>query len=124
MIYKNLQLILGHKVILWEVILTFIFTSLIACVSNNYNNVLSAFLGGVLVFIPTLIYSFFAFKKGIVAYPRVALKRHQKAMVFRFFANFILFTTVIVFYRQCNFLLLLIGYLIAISGYWVSLIRN
>ncbi len=122
--YKNLQLILGHKVILWEFVLTLVFTLLVAFISKSFNNILSAFLGGVLVFIPTLIYSFFAFKKGIVAYPVVVLKRHQKAMVFRFLANFILFALVIIFYRQCNFLLLLIGYLVTISGYWVSLINN
>ncbi len=122
--YKSLQLIIGHKVILWEVVLTLIFTLLVAVISKNFNSILSAFLGGVLVFIPTLVYSFFAFKKGVVAYPGVVLKRHQKAMVFRFLANFILFALVIIFYRQCNFLLLLIGYLVTIAGYWVSLINN
>ncbi len=122
--YKSSQLIVGNKVILWEVVLTLIFTLLVAIISKSYNSTISAFLGGVLVLVPTLVYAFFAFKKGVVAYPSVALKRHQKAMVFRFLANFILFALVIIFYRQCNFLLLLIGYLIAISGYWVSLIKN
>lgn len=123
MSYKNLQIILGHKVILLEVILTTIATLLVVLISKNYNNALSVFLGGVLVIIPTTIYSFFVFKKGVVAYPSIALKRHQKAMVFRFLANFILFAVVIIFYQQCNFLLLLLGYLVTISGYWLSLIK-
>ena len=115
---------MGHKVILWEVVLTVTFTLLVAIISKNLNSTLSAFLGGFLVFISTLIYSFFAFKRGVVAYPSIVLKRHQKAMVSRFLANFILFALVIIFYRQCNFLLLLIGYLVTIGGYWVSLINN
>ena len=123
MSYKNLQLILKNRVILLEVILTVLVTLVVAIITKNYNNTLSVFLGGVLVMIPTVVYAFLVFRNGVVAYPGVALKQHQKAMVFRFLANFILFAIVIIFYRQCNFLLLLLGYLVTISGYWLSLIK-
>ena len=123
MSYKNLQLILKNRVILLEVILTVLVTLLVAIITKNHNNTLSVFLGGVLVMIPTVVYAFLVFRNGAVAYPGVALKQHQKAMVFRFLANFILFAIVIIFYRQCNFLLLLLGYLVTISGYWLSLIK-
>jgi F0F1-type ATP synthase assembly protein I len=121
--YKNLHLILGHKVIRLETALLLMFTLVVAVVSRSCNSALSAFLGGVLVLLPTLIYSCLAFRQGLIAYPNVALRRHQKAMVFRFLANFILFALVTIFYRQCNFLLLIIGYFVTISGYWLSLIK-
>ena len=123
MSYKNLQLIWNNKVILWEVMITFLLTFLVFINGKNYNNTLSVFLGGILVIIPTFIYSFTVFINGLVAYPSVALKRHQKAMVFRFLANFVLFALVMVLYRQCNFVLLFLGYIITLSGYWLSLIK-
>ena len=123
MSYKNLQLIWNNKVILWEVMITFLLTFLVFINGKNYNYTLSVFLGGILVIIPTFIYSFTVFINGLVAYPSVALKRHQKAMVFRFLANFVLFALVMVLYRQCNFVLLFLGYIITLSGYWLSLIK-
>ncbi len=122
--YKNWHLILGHKVIRCELILALICICVIALFTRNYNSIFSAFLGGVLGLVPTIVYAYIAFRKGIVVYPEAALRRHQKAMVFRFIANFVLFTLVLIMYRQCNFLLLLISYFVTLSGYWFSLIKH
>lgn len=121
--YKNQHIILSHKVIRWELTLAGICTLVVAITTKNFNSTLSAILGGILVLVPTVIYAFIAFRKGVIAYPGVALGRHQKAMVFRFIINFVLFALVVIFYRQCNFLVLLITYLITMGGYWLSLIK-
>ena len=121
--YKNQHLILGQKVIRWELSLALICTLVVAVVTRNYNSIISAFLGGVLVLVPTLIYVYIAFRKGVIAYPGVALGRHQQAMVLRFVVNFVLFALVVIIYRQCNFLLLLISYFVTLSGYWLSLVK-
>ena len=124
MIYKNLYFILGHKVIRVQLCLGILCTLVVTMVLRNYNSALSAITGVGLVVLPTIAYALVAFTRGLVSYPEVALGRHQKAMVLRFVVNFILFTLVLLVYRQCNFVVLFITYLVTLSGYWFSLIKH
>lgn len=122
--YKNQRFILGQRVIKFQLALGVICTLAVALITQNLNSILSALIGVALVLLPTLGYAFVAFRRGVVAYPGVALGRHQKAMVLRFILNFVLFALVIINFRQCNFLVLLITYFVTLSGYWFSLIKN
>jgi len=97
---------------------------LISFFRSNQNSIISAVIGVFLVTIPTLIYVKIAFARGFIAYPNIALAQHQKAMLFRFFLNLVLFMVVAVVYRGCDFLALFTTYFITLSGYWFSLIKK
>ena len=119
---KKRDFILGHKVVKTQFCLGLLCVIVVGVITRNYNSMISALTGMGLVMLPTILYAIIAFSKGVVAYPEVALGRHQKAMVMRFLLNFALFALVLIYYRQCNFLVLFITYFVTISGYWFSLI--
>ena len=98
-----------------------IFASLM---SKSVNSALSAFLGLLLAFVPTLVYIKIAFAKGLVNYPSIILERHKKAMLLKFVLNFILFALVFIFYKKCNYFALFGTYIVTLSGYWISLIKK
>lgn len=122
MIYKNRHLIFGQKVIKIQLVLGLVCALAVAGLTRNYNSVVSAVVGTGLVVLPTMAHSMIAFAKGSIAFPVVALGRHQKAMIVRFVLNLILFSAVLIVYRQCDFIVLFSTYLITFSGYWFSLV--
>ena len=89
---------------------------------HDVHDVVSASLGAVLVLVTTLIYFIVAFTKSRVTSPRQALKRHQYAMIMRFITNMIGFGAIIIIYPACNFVILIVAYVITLSSYWFSLL--
>ena len=120
----NQHFTFSQRVIKFQLTLGIACTVMVLLVTNNLNDMLSALTGVILVIIPTLMYAFIAFRKGVIAYPVVALKRHQMAMLLRFVTNLVCFAAVVILYRQCNFPLLLLAYCVTLSGYWFSLIKK
>lgn len=97
---------------------------LIAGITRDFNSILSSLIGFGVAFSATIVYVLAAFYKGFIAYPNQVLKLHQKAVVLRFLVNLLLFMIVFISYRQCRFMLLLITYLVTLSGYWFSLLKK
>lgn len=122
--YMNHGFKFGSSVLKLQLALGACCVLIVALIAKDLNSVFSAFLGLILVLLPTLLYVFMVFRHGVVAYPKIALGRHQKAMVFRFVANFVLFLLVVISYKQCKFLWLLLTYFVTLSGYWFSLIKR
>lgn len=113
-----------HKVIKTQLVLAVAGILCIGLVTRNFNSILSVMFGCIVAFVPTLIYVKVAFQKGLLAYPNQVLKRHQRAVVLRFLVSFFLFSLICYSYSSCNFLLLLVAYVITLSSYWIILITK
>lgn len=113
-----------HKVVKLQFLMGLACVLVVAVISRNANIILSASVGFSLACIPTIVYSMIAFSKGLVVLPSVAYMQHQKAMIVRFLLNILLFGLTVLYYRQCNFIVLFIAYFITLSAYWFSLIRK
>lgn len=95
-----------------------------SCISRNFANVMSAAIGAGIVILSTLLYGRIALINNCLAYPAVALKRHQLAMLLRFMLSLILFALVAILYRQCNFVVLFVSYVVCSGSYWLSLLSR
>lgn len=93
-------------------------------ISGILNNLFSCLLGSLLVVIPSLVYAITAFSQGIVVTPNLAITLHKRAMLIKFVINFILFILVILAYRNCNYLLLFINYIITQVCGWLILLKK
>ena len=121
--YKYLGFIRNNLVVWLQLSLIFLLVTLVGAVTQSFNSILSAFMGGVSVLISTLVYGFVAFKDGIIVCPKVAFNNHQKAILGRFIANLILFILIFLLYRKCDFLSLFIAYIVVLSSYWLALVK-
>ena len=110
------------RVVKLQLILAIICTLIVLMTVHSRNAVISSLVAAMIAIIPTALYIKIAFAKGVVNYPQNALKQHKKAMVARFLASLVLFFLVCCYFRQCNFLVLFIVYIIILSAYWFSLV--
>lgn len=118
---KNFSKILF--VLIFQAILGLGFSTLCFIISNELRSLLSSLLGFALVFIPTLVYIKVAFSRGLVVLPDVAIKLHKKAIIYRLGITTILFILVFACYKNCNFFIFFVTYLVTLSGYWFSLLK-
>ena len=110
------------RVIKLQLILGIICTVIVLICTRNGNDVFSSILGCLIALIPTFLYIKVVFRSGVVNYPRDALKLHKKAMIVRFLTSFGLFILVICLFKECNFLVLFLTYIMSLSAYWFSLV--
>ncbi|MBY0380237.1 MAG: ATP synthase subunit I [Burkholderiales bacterium] len=92
-------------------VFTIVFVGLYT-LTKNINTAFSCLLGCIIVFTLNIIHLRVAFYKGFVVKPKEALIQHKKAMFLKFVANIILFITLILLYKNCNYLALFLGYII------------
>ena len=93
---------------------------ILSVLSWDVNVVVSALIGFLLVFIPTVVYVKVSNMKQIMPVYQVYGK-HQKAELMKFILNFIGFTIVFIFYKNVHVLALFITYVVTLSGYWLGL---
>ncbi|MBP9743351.1 MAG: ATP synthase subunit I, partial [Burkholderiales bacterium] len=122
--YKNLRFVFGQRAVKLQIGLSLICVVVTAIIAKNLNSIISAAVGGGLAIIPTLLYAYIVFRKGLINYPATTLRLHQMAMAVRFIANFVLFVIVCLNYKQLDFLILFVTYLVTLSAYWLSLIKK
>lgn len=92
----------------------------VALLSLDVYVVASAFFGGALVFIPTLVYIRVAKMSRVLPTSQVFAK-HQKAELFKFFTNLIGFALVFILFKKVHVLALFATYVVTLSSYWLSL---
>ncbi|MDQ5921975.1 MAG: hypothetical protein QG673_2034 [Pseudomonadota bacterium] len=122
--YKHLQFIFGQQIVKLQLWLGVITSIIVVISTRDFNKTLSALLGAVLAVLPTLAYAFIAFRNGLIAHPKTVMWQHKKAMIVRFMANFVLFIIVCLSYKNCDFFILFVTYLITLSAYWLSLVKR
>ena len=94
--------------------LGFVCVIVVAVSRKDLIEIVSSLIAMSLVIVPTLAYIKIAFAQGLVGHPKVVLARHQMAMLIKFVLTALLFALVYIFYRQCNFFVLLITYFICL----------
>ena len=107
------QLIIGVFLILLTYALT-----------RDFNDTNSLLIGVLMSIMSTLCYVLITFRVGFVHLPKIAYKNHQIAVIIKFMLNIVVFILVLNYYKNCNFLLMLIGYVLTMSSYWLSLIKK
>ncbi len=110
-------------ILLWQLYIGIIFAVLVLIFTMNFIYFASAVVGGLISIISTLCYIFITFRNGFIHLPKVAYKNHQLAMLTKFILNIIIFILVLKLFKNCNFIILLTGYVVSMSSYWLSLIK-
>lgn len=118
------HLVIVKKVLQLQILLALAVVLCAYLMRCNINDACSSIIGAVIAILPTLIYVRIAFKNGLVTSPIKALGRHQKAFFIRFALNLFLFLITFLFYRNCNFLILFISYVVVLGAYWLSLAKT
>jgi F0F1-type ATP synthase assembly protein I len=118
---KNFNQVL--TVLVLQCILGGSFSIICLLVTHELRDLFSAGLGFGLVVIPTLVYIKVAFAKGVIVLPHIAIGLHKKAIIYRFIISTVLFSAVCIGYKNCNFLILFLSYLVTLSGYWFGLLK-
>ncbi len=117
---KNLARILV-KYQLCTLIILLLITALLF---KGKNNILSVLFGSLIVILSTFLYGCIAFAQGLVVKPKIAIMLHQRAMLFKFILNTMLFMLVIIFFKRCNYIFLFVSYIITQSTVWLILLRK
>lgn len=107
-----------------QLILSIIFCLIVLLLSRNLNIAISAFVGSMIVVITNCSYICIAFSKGLVVEPNLALSLHKRAMLTKFVTNLVIFVLVFILYKQCSYLVLFLGYIVAQSSAWLMLLKN
>ncbi len=111
-----------YRLVIIQSVMGLLTAIIIAAYTHSMNALFSGVVGLIIALISTIIGAKIAFSDGLVVAPDVAYTRHKKAMIGRFVLNLLLFAVVVLVYRQCNYIALLLTYIVALSGYWISLI--
>ena len=91
--------------------------------TQSMNLVFSCLLGCVFVFVLNVIHFRVAFSNGLILKPKKALLQHKKAMFLKFVVNIIIFITIFIYYKNCNYLALFLGYIITQFSGWIILFK-
>jgi hypothetical protein len=119
---KNLTIV--WTLIKIQLTLGLVAVTAVAFFKHNANSICSGFVGLVLAIVPTVIYAKIAFGNGLVSIPVIAYSQHKKAMLSRFMLNLIFFAMVILIYKRCDYVALLLVYFVTLAGYWISLVKQ
>ncbi|MDD3265967.1 MAG: ATP synthase subunit I [Burkholderiales bacterium] len=95
----------------------------VAVLSLDVYVLMSAFFGGALVVLPTLVYIRVAKVNRVLPAGQVFAK-HQKAELFKFFTNLIGFALVFILFKKVHVLALFATYVVTLSSYWFSLYKQ
>ncbi|MCC2645122.1 MAG: hypothetical protein K0R94_900 [Burkholderiales bacterium] len=122
MINNHKRITIISKVVIIQLAMGLVAVLLLTVHQQNINTLPSSIIGLALAIVPTIVYTKIAFGGGLFLAPHVVYLRHKKAMISRFITNLLLFSIVLVAYKQCDYFALLITYIATLSGYWMSLI--
>jgi ATP synthase protein I len=83
---------------------------------------LSAFLGGMIAFLGSLVYTVIAYSKNNYVAPSVLMKRHFSAELIKMGLTIAAFALIFIFFRQVVGIAVFVGYLLATTAYWLGLL--
>lgn len=108
----------------WQIRLTVVAMLLCSIFSSEPRlAALSALCGGLISIVPALLYAKLAYSRRRAA-PEVLLKAHFRAEAAKLFATVALFAVLMIFFKDISALALFLGFVLAQSAYWISLLSN
>ncbi len=89
----------------------------------SFSALYSGFLGLLIAVIPTIAYAKVVITEKIDN-ANIMYRKHKKAMMIKFIINGMIFMLVFLFVKNINIFSLFFVYIVAISGYWTSLLSS
>lgn len=110
-----------HRTIYLQCAIAGIF-SLLVLIGFDKITALSLFIGGMIAVLGSVIYRVVAYRKKAYVAPALLIKRHYVAEGLKIGLTIILFALTFLFFPKMVPLALLLGYILAITAYWLGLI--
>jgi hypothetical protein len=91
-------------------------------ITKSNNSVLSVLMGSFLIITLTILTYWLILKNSFITLPEVAIKKHKKGLIYKFFINIIAFLLIYKLYKNCDYLWLFIGYIFTQMSFWLTLL--
>lgn len=92
--------------------------------TKDINAIISVIIGSGLIIFLTVLYYYISIKNNLITLPKIALKNHKKAAIYKFSINIIAFICIYLIYKGCNYLWLFLGYIATQISFWLILFNR